>query len=161
VGTSKTHDPGHWPLQNRHFAGANFVMHSSVAVGLTSSSKKAYRNRLFVALSCGFAGVLTTFFLLLYFGDLSALRNREQQKTPAITEESNLNSAQRSPIDLTSINGKPFRNSTQEAQYLLKLLGYDIQHADGFEGPKTTYMLEQFQREFNLPNHLPPAERVV
>jgi len=24
VGTSNTHDADHWPLQNRHFAGANF-----------------------------------------------------------------------------------------------------------------------------------------
>lgn len=66
-------------------------------------------------------------------------------------EETNLTSAQKTSVDITTINGRPFRNATQEAQYLLNLLGYSIPHADGLEGPMTTFGLQQFQKDHNLP----------
>ena len=63
----------------------------------------------------------------------------------------NLNSAQYDPRRSLRPDGQPYRNATQEVQYLLKELGYDIGAPDGYEGPKTTSVIEEFQRKHNLP----------
>lgn len=67
------------------------------------------------------------------------------------SKEEKLNTAQKSDTGSLREDGKPYRNNTQEAQYLLKYLGYEIMYADGYEGPATTKALEEFQREHNLP----------
>jgi hypothetical protein len=61
-----------------------------------------------------------------------------------------LNTSQRA-ADIRTPDGSDFRNPTQEAQYRMIALGYDVGYPDGFEGPKTTASLAQFQREANLP----------
>jgi Putative peptidoglycan binding domain len=81
----------------------------------------------------------------------NAVMDGDSSATPAgvdniaDTKTDNLNDAQ-----FASISG-PFRNATQEAQALLQVLGYDIRYADGFEGPRTTVALEDFQRKHQIP----------
>jgi len=65
-------------------------------------------------------------------------------------DAANLNSAQRA-ADILTPDGSAFRNETQEAQYRMIALGFDVGYPDGFEGPKTTEALAVFQRQFNLP----------
>lgn len=69
----------------------------------------------------------------------------------ANVKSENLNSAQKSDVGVVGEDGITFRNNTQEAQYLLKYLGYEILYPDGYEGPATTKALEDFQRKHNLP----------
>lgn len=66
-------------------------------------------------------------------------------------DESNLNEAQLAPLKTLRPDGKPYRNFTQEAQYLLGLLGYEGITPDGFEGPLTTRALEEFQNTHSIP----------
>ncbi len=72
------------------------------------------------------------------------------EPTP-VEHPNNLNSAQVNSATSLRPDGKPYQNDTQEAQYLLQILGYDVGAPDGFEGPKTTFSLEEFQRKQSLP----------
>jgi hypothetical protein len=70
---------------------------------------------------------------------------------PTVAETAaNLTPAQRA-ADIRTPEGSDFRNPTQEAQYRMIALGYDVGYPDGLEGQKTTASLVQFQREANLP----------
>lgn len=83
--------------------------------------------------------------------DAAAAEEEAPAPAPAKPPEvANLNPAQSAP-ELLPPNGKPFRNLTQEAQYRLIALGFDVGYPDGFEGMKMTASLESFQRQHNLP----------
>lgn len=79
----------------------------------------------------------------------AAVADEATENTTA--EPKNLNDAQAAEMKVLTPNGKPYRNATQEAQFLLKALGYEIRYPDGFEGPATTIALEDFQRKQQLP----------
>ena len=66
-------------------------------------------------------------------------------------DSGNLTRYQKSSSIILNLDKKTFRNKTQEAQFMLKILGYSIPLDDGYEGPATTNAIEDFQKKHNLP----------
>lgn len=124
---------------------------AAVEVMLREVRSKRLR-RWSITLALGSAALVATLAVYRHSEPMTSLPQPQNASPMAsdlrmVPPATNLNGAQRAPLPPPP--GLKYRNATQEAQVLLKALGYEV-IADGFEGPMTTAYLEEFQRKHNL-----------